>query len=300
MAEPARITSLRGLAVALAALCFALPAPTARAAPVPPSGIRGRIVTLARTQLGYRDQGHFCSRFGPCEEWCSLFATWVWRGAGIAIGSLPFTGSMYDWSALHSYVLGAEAAPRPGDAVLFGTGPANVDTSLHVGIVEAVYPRYLVTIEGDTSHRVLRFVVPLDHTTRIGEPGPIYAYASPVRGSPAGAFRAAAPRKLSRPALRLAIANQAARHRLTPTDRRLRSTIRSLRAFQHMPYRAPGLSIDWGGVNGFGQVEVTVTSRDSLASAQAVWQSFLARWQDPGRAYHVSYQAAAGPAQRSG
>jgi hypothetical protein len=293
MAQPARITRLRGLAVALVALSFALPASAARAAPAPPSGVRARVVSLARTQLGYRDRGHFCSKFGPCEEWCSLFATWVWRGAGVPIGSLPFTGSMYDWSGLHAYVLRPAAEPRPGDAVLFGTGPGSVDTSLHVGIVEAVYPDYLVTIEGDTSHRVLRFVVPLDHPTRIGEPGPIYAYASPVRGAPAGAFRAAAPRELSRPALRLAIANQAARHRLTPTDRRLRSTIRSLRAFQHMPYRSPGVTIDWGAVNSFGQIEVTVTSSDSPASGQAAWQSFLARWQDPGRAYVVTYLASA-------
>ena len=50
--------------------------------------------------------------------------------------------------------------PQPGDAVLFGTGPWTVDTSLHTGIVEAVYPGFLVTIEGDSLHGVRRYVVP--------------------------------------------------------------------------------------------------------------------------------------------
>jgi hypothetical protein len=289
--QAARITTLRGLAVALAMLVLADAAATVRAAPIPPSGDRGRIVTLARSQLGYRDRGHFCSKYGPCEEWCSLFATWVWRGAGVPIGSLPFTGSMYQWSVLNTYVMAANADPRPGDAVLFGTGPGNVGTSLHVGVVEAVYPGYLVTIEGDTSHRVLRFVVPVDRPTRIGEPGPIYAYASPVHGTPASALRKRPPPQLSPRALRLAIANQAAKHQLTPTDRRLRTTIRSLRAFQHMPYREAGARIDWVGVNALGQVEVTVSSGGSLDSAQLAWQNFLARWQDQGSAYVVSYVA---------
>ena len=35
------------------------------------------------------------------------------------------------------------------------------------------YPGYLVTIEGDTQHRVERFVVPIRHPRRIGELGPI-------------------------------------------------------------------------------------------------------------------------------
>jgi hypothetical protein len=207
---------------------------------------------------------------------------------------------MYDWSALNTYVLDARRDPRPGDAVLFGTGPRSVGTSLHVGIVEGVYPGYLVTIEGDTSHRVLRFVVPLDRPTRIGEPGPIYAYASPVPGAPANGLRKGAPPQLSRRALRVAIANQAAKHRLTPTDRRLRTTIRALRAFQHMPYREAGATIDWTAVNRFGQIDVTVTSSDSLSSAQLAWQSFLARWQDPGRAYVVSYLAPASAEHRAG
>jgi hypothetical protein len=56
-----------------------------------------------------------------------------------------------------------------------------------------------------------------------------------------------------------------------------------------MPYRAPGLTIGWFGVNAFGQVQVAVESAGSLADAQSQWQSFLARFGDAGLAYAVSY-----------
>ena len=40
-------------------------------------------------------QGPYCNPYGPCEEWCALFATWVWRQAGIPIPSYAFTGDIY-------------------------------------------------------------------------------------------------------------------------------------------------------------------------------------------------------------
>ena len=42
------------------------------------------------------------------------------------------------------------AMPAPGDAVLYGTGPADTDTSVHVGIVAQVWPDGAIdTVEGD-------------------------------------------------------------------------------------------------------------------------------------------------------
>ncbi len=269
-------------------------------APVPhrPSGVRGRIVALAASQLGYRDHGSYCTKYGPCEEWCSLFSTWAWRGAGIPIGSFPFTGSVYYWAAANTYVLRPSARPRPGDSVLFGTGPGSVGTSLHIGIVEGVYPGYLVTIEGDSRHGVRRFVVPIHHPQAVGEPGGIYAYASPVprvRASSAGAGAARArtsspgERTLGPAQLRRALAYQARARRLSPGDRRLNHTIALLRAFQHMPYRDGSVRIEWTGVNPSGRILVAVVSRHSPAFAQGVWQRFLARYHDSGRAYAVGY-----------
>src|SRR5947209_474999 len=170
--------------------CFSVLAVALLGAPTAASAVRGRILTLARQEIGYHEPGDYCTIFGPCEEWCSLFVTWVWRHAGVPVPSLAFTGYLYDWARSAASVRGRRSVPRPGDAVLFGSGPSSVSTSLHVGIVEAAYPGYLVTIEGDSLHGVRRFVVPVRTPQRVGEPGPIYGYASPV--TPTGATGSAA------------------------------------------------------------------------------------------------------------
>ena len=106
---------------------------------------------LAASQVGADpDPGYFCNPYGPCEEWCSLFATWVWQRLGVAIPSYPFTGSIYKWGAARGLVLGPSTRPEAGDMVLYGTGPQNASTSVHVGIVAQVWPDGAVdTVEGD-------------------------------------------------------------------------------------------------------------------------------------------------------
>ena len=177
------------------------------------------------------------------------------------------------------------------DAVLFGTGPGNVGTSRHVGIVEDVYPGYIVTIEGDSAHQVRRYVVPIRHPRSVGEPGRIYAYASPKRRPyvpGVGIARPIAPPALSKARLRAAIAKQDPGSRRSRGGR-LGAAIASLRAFQYMPYRAPGIRIGWTGVNSLGQVEVAVVAHGAPGTAALVWQGFLARYADSGAAYVVSY-----------
>ncbi len=97
------------------------------------------------------DTGYYCNPYGPCEEWCALFATWAWQQAGIAIPSYAFTGSIYDWTAANGTVLPPTATPDPGDAVLYGTGPENANSSVHVGIVAQVWPDGAIdTVDGDS------------------------------------------------------------------------------------------------------------------------------------------------------
>jgi hypothetical protein len=97
------------------------------------------------------DTGFFCNPYGPCEEWCALFATWAWRQAGIPIPSYAFTGDIYYWAAAHGALLPPTATPAPGDAVLYGTGPRNVETSEHVAIVTQVWPDGAIdTVDGDS------------------------------------------------------------------------------------------------------------------------------------------------------
>ena len=277
--------------VAAVSATFLVPAQDALA-----STTRGHILSLAEQQLGYLDHGDYCTKFGPCETWCSLFVTWVWRHAGVPVPSLAFTGYLYDWAQATTAVEGARGVPAPGDAVLFGTGPSTVSTSLHTGIVEAVYPGYLVTIEGDSLHAVRRYVVPLRDPQLVGEPGPIYAYASPLgrggnRRSSGGSAAVAAF-----PALPQAII---ARQRFAPLlpleRRRLLRAIAALRAFQHMPYRTAHVLINWIGVNSRGLVEVRVTSAMPVSYARRAWQAFLHRFDDAGQAYTVSFQAPPDP-----
>jgi hypothetical protein len=96
------------------------------------------------------DTRAYCNPYGPCEEWCALFATWAWRHAGVPIPSYAFTGDIYYWTGGHGVLLPPTATPDPGDAVLYGTGPQTVKTSVHVGVVTQVWPDgAIVTVDGN-------------------------------------------------------------------------------------------------------------------------------------------------------
>jgi len=132
------------------------------------------------------DPGYYCNPYGPCEQWCALFATWAWRQAGVPIPSYPFTGSIYDWAADHRTLLPPTATPDPGDAVLYGTGPQDPDTSVHVAIVTMVWPDgAIVTVDGDAgpgrdgalSVALNGPFLPVDSLSY--NDTPIYAYAQP-------------------------------------------------------------------------------------------------------------------------
>jgi CHAP domain len=95
-------------------------------------------------------QGLYCNPYGPCEEWCALFATWAWEQAGIPIPRYAFTGDIWGWAATYGGILPPTAMPAIGDAVLYGTGPWSTATSVHVGIVTEVWPDdAIMTVAGD-------------------------------------------------------------------------------------------------------------------------------------------------------
>jgi hypothetical protein len=119
--------------------------------PGPTTDLGGSVVADAAGQIeGDPDTGYFCNPYGPCEEWCALFATWVWETAGIDIPRYAFVGDAYNWAADNTAVLAPTATPTPGDMIFYGTGPENVDTAVHMGIVAQVWPDgEIVTVEGD-------------------------------------------------------------------------------------------------------------------------------------------------------
>lgn len=118
-----------------------------------PSGVAANVVRAATSQVGGNpdlSEGPFCNPYGPCEQWCALFATWTFQAAGVGIPSYPFVGDLYGWGASLGLDLPASAIPKPGDAVLYGTGPYNTNTSVHVGVVAEVWPDgEVITVEGD-------------------------------------------------------------------------------------------------------------------------------------------------------
>lgn len=154
---------------------------TGQACSVPPvsSALAAKIISIAQSQVGYHDTGNYCTKYGPCEEWCALFATWVWGHAGVPIPSYPFTGSIYEWGQAAGLVLPPSAFPAPGDVVLYGTGPQNTSTSLHTGIVVAADPTTseIETIEGDVNHAVV--FLPWHVPASTSPDGQIYAYVEP-------------------------------------------------------------------------------------------------------------------------
>lgn len=123
-----------------------------------PAVSRTSILRIARNQLGYREHGNNCTKYGPCEEWCALFTTWVWQHAGVHIPSYAFTGDVYRWGQRHHLAYGKQALSRakPGDVLLFGTGPANTRTSTHIGLVEKVAGHRVTLIEGNSANMVRR------------------------------------------------------------------------------------------------------------------------------------------------
>jgi hypothetical protein len=154
------------------------------------------VVRIARTQLGEAEspRGSNCTKYGPCVEWCALFVAWVWQRAGVEMagGTTPYaySGSFYGWVKEHGgHDLSPGATPSPGDAVMFGYGPNDMD---HVGIVESVFGGEIVTIDGNFGDHVSR-VGPFNPALAEleGEPAPIFAYAEPpgVAGKDSGAAR---------------------------------------------------------------------------------------------------------------
>ena len=62
-----------------------------------------------------------------------------------------FVGDIYNWAGADGAVLPPTAMPTPGDDVLYGTGPQNVDTSVHVAVVTQVWPDdAIITVDGDS------------------------------------------------------------------------------------------------------------------------------------------------------
>jgi hypothetical protein len=108
-------------------------------------------VALAATQVGPdpdAPQGQFCNPYGPCEEWCALFATWDWNAVGLAIPGYSWVPDIGEWAWNAGRLLPADAMPAPGDLLLYGS---DISSLPHVAVVAEVWPDgELTTVDGDS------------------------------------------------------------------------------------------------------------------------------------------------------
>jgi hypothetical protein len=152
--------------------------------PTPASN--SRIVRIAESQLGQSEHppDSNCTIYGPCEEWCSLFASWVWIKAGVPLqGSTSvygYSGALYTWAKEHGgRVLPPSATPTAGDLVFFGTGPGQGE-SVHVAIVQRVYKDgRITTIDGNDDHNEVGIAGPFLPSEATVQGQHIYGYAQP-------------------------------------------------------------------------------------------------------------------------
>ncbi|MFD1151197.1 CHAP domain-containing protein [Saccharothrix hoggarensis] len=140
-----------------------------------PSNVRARgrsrtIISAARRELGTRENPPGSNRnpYGPTAAWCSSFTTAMWRKAGVDIPILPFTGDVYRWGQRRGKAYTNLSAAKPGDVLLFGSGPSSPSTSTHIGIVEKVSNGTVTLIEGNSGDSVRRNTHKLSSATFYG------------------------------------------------------------------------------------------------------------------------------------
>ncbi|MFD3406047.1 CHAP domain-containing protein [Kribbella sp. NPDC058693] len=142
---------------------------------------RTKIVNAANGEVGQGETppGSNCNPYGACESWCAHFATWTWRKAGSDIPNYGFTGDIYTWGQRKGRAHSGNSGMKPGDIVLYGTGPQNTSTSLHTGVVVATGNGKITTVEGN-SHDKVQKLGPFDpkHAKNAGRPGNIYGWVS--------------------------------------------------------------------------------------------------------------------------
>ena len=115
------------------------------------SPLRGRIVAIAESQVGYRTDppDTYCNKYSAywvsgasdCgnsnfdEEWCADFAAWVWQKAGAAVtyeyvhGDLnASSASFYEWGTARGewHPVGSGYVPLPGDVAVYGLDASNL------------------------------------------------------------------------------------------------------------------------------------------------------------------------------
>ncbi|MEM7756553.1 MAG: peptidoglycan-binding protein [Cyanobacteria bacterium P01_A01_bin.40] len=122
------------------------------------------VIKIAKAEIGYQVASGHPTKYGrwyaPDDigfyraAWCAMFVSWVFAHAGLKLDPIQNdNGFAYCPYGLRWFKSNGQLFrnPQRGDIVFFDWGRDGV--SDHVGIVEEVHPRYIKTIEGNTSVR---------------------------------------------------------------------------------------------------------------------------------------------------
>jgi cell wall-associated NlpC family hydrolase len=129
-----------------------VPAKPAAARPAAAAVTGQSIADLARAQVGNTcGPYHTAGGESACDnEWCAVFAGWVWRQAGVNPAPDEWVATEVGvWGEQHGqWKPGADNDPQPGDIVVFGAPGSGVGG--HVGVVYSVNSNgTITTINGD-------------------------------------------------------------------------------------------------------------------------------------------------------
>jgi CHAP domain len=140
--------------------------------PIAPTALGRRIALLATSfdqqHRGYQTAPHnsdcnpFTASFGrgstsgcpagtSSEEWCSDFAQFIWRAAGVPTNGITgWSATFVTWGRAHHRVqYGTHFSAQVGDAIVWGT--RNPLYGTHVAIVVSVLGRYLDVVSGNSN-----------------------------------------------------------------------------------------------------------------------------------------------------
>ncbi|NKY86414.1 C40 family peptidase [Nocardia veterana] len=132
--------------------------------PPPNADTLQKIEGFARNELGVTEgpNNHVDRPYNIDDAWCSSFATWVWKQAGIDV---PWTNKNLVsavWSdAVARRLADNIADARPGDLVVFGG-------QNHIGVIVARNGNTITTIEGNSGDAVRQHTYDLSRSNFTG------------------------------------------------------------------------------------------------------------------------------------
>lgn len=137
------------------------------------AGFAGRVLRLARSQLGVREKPlgsnrqRYSAFFGrPPEPWCADFVSWLYTKAGKKL-NIPYTPTLLQTFKNNGTY--NRNNPKPGEIVIYDWSPSSGVPAEHTGIVEKVYRRngqlWIQTIEGNYGDRVQRRNIAVSSST---------------------------------------------------------------------------------------------------------------------------------------